>query len=65
MLLVSLLGMVVLRHYVRLANLGDSFDLSAPALIPQWGVFGIFVVCLLIAIGVVWYMIRLFLKETT
>lgn len=64
MLMVSLLGMVVIRHYVRLIRLDEYFDPSQLAVNPQWLVIAIFAVCFLLAIGVIWYMITLFLKQS-
>lgn len=64
MLLVSLLGMVVIRHYVRLINLEGYFDPSQLAVKSQWGPFAIFAFCFLLAIGVIWYMVTLFIKKT-
>lgn len=63
MLFVSLLGMVVLRHYVRLIQLQDHFDPSSWAIKPQWGVFALFLVCFVLAVGLVWYMLKLFFRK--
>jgi len=60
MLFVSLLGMVVIRHVVRLLHLEGTFDPAAIPLNPQWSVFLLFLVCFVIAIGAVWYMLRLY-----
>jgi hypothetical protein len=60
LLLLSLLGMVVIRHYVRLLHLEGVYDPASYAVKPQWSVFAIFVVCFVIAIGTIWYMLRLY-----
>jgi len=60
MLFVSLVTMVISRHYVRLLRLGDHFDPASLKVEPQWSVFIVFLISFLIAIGVVWYMLRLF-----
>lgn len=60
MLFVSLFGMVISRHYVRLLNLADSFDPSTIPIRAQWSIFVIFLLFFVIAIGVVWYMGRMF-----
>lgn len=60
MLLVSFIGMVSIRHYVRLIRLKDYFD---PTMIPvklQWSIFVIFFICFVIAIALAWYMLKLF-----
>ncbi|MBI4403589.1 MAG: hypothetical protein HY537_05480 [Deltaproteobacteria bacterium] len=59
MLLVSLLGMVTIRHYVRLLHLEGVYDPAAYAIKPQWSVFALFLNCFVIAIVAVWYMLRL------
>jgi hypothetical protein len=63
MVFVSLLGMVITRHYVRLLNLADSFDPGAIPIKTQWSIFMVFLLFFVIAIGVVWYMVRLFFAE--
>ncbi|HPC10781.1 MAG TPA: hypothetical protein PK112_01635 [candidate division Zixibacteria bacterium] len=60
MLFVSLLGMVVVRHNVRLLQLEGHFDPAAWPIRPQWDVFLVFLVCFVLALGLVWYMLRLF-----
>jgi len=63
MLLASLVGMVVIRHYVRLFRLQEY--LEPTPIIPQWSVFTIFIICLLVAVAFLIYMIRMFLSETS
>jgi predicted PurR-regulated permease PerM len=60
MLFVSLLGMVITRHYVRLLELQGQFDPSTIPVKPQWSVFAVFLLFFVVAIGVVWYMVRVF-----
>ena len=60
MLFVSMLGMVVIRHYVRLLHLEGHFDPATIPINPQWGAFLMFLVCFVIALGAVWYMLKLF-----
>lgn len=62
MLLVSLLGMVITRHELRLVKLGEYFEPASLRVAPQWSVFVLFLICFLIAIGVVWYMLKLFFE---
>lgn len=64
---VSLLTMVYTRHELRLIRLSEFFNPSDLPVNPQWSVFALFVVCFVIMLGVMWYMIKLFLtpKETT
>ncbi|MCP4685605.1 MAG: hypothetical protein GY867_09180 [bacterium] len=60
MLIVSLVTMVMSRHYVRLLRLGDHFEPMSLRVEPQWSVLVIFLACFVIAIGLVWCMLRLF-----
>jgi hypothetical protein len=63
MLFVSLFGMVVTRHYVRLLNLAGSFEPATIPIRPQWSIFVVFLIFFVIAIGAVWYMVRLFFEK--
>lgn len=63
LLFVSLVGMVVQRHLARLLVLGDALDPAAMAVRPQWGVFGLFLVCFVAMLGVVAWMLRLFFAK--
>ena len=60
MLLVSLIGMVHARHVVRLLKLSGEFDPGQWRVAPQWGPLALFVICFVIALGVIAYMLRLF-----
>jgi hypothetical protein len=60
LLFVSLLGMVIARHYVRLILLEKHYNPATVTVTPQWSVFAIFLVCFLLALGVLYYMLRLF-----
>ncbi|MDX1582168.1 MAG: hypothetical protein R3338_01080 [Thermoanaerobaculia bacterium] len=59
-LFLSMFGMVATRHALRLVRLGDA--LVIPVIRPQWDVFAIFLVCFLIAIGLVVWMLRMLLR---
>jgi len=63
MLFVSLLFMVYARHVLRKLYLFIDFDPSKIPFSPQWSVFILFLVCFVIAIGLVWYMLKLFLDS--
>jgi len=65
MLFVSLLGMVTIRHIVRLLHLEGHFDPSTIAINPQWGVFAMFLICFVLALGLVWYMLKIFFGKQT
>jgi len=67
MLLVSVLGMVINRHVLRLLVLDGAHDPAAIPFAPQWSIFIIFLVCFVIALALVWYMLKLFFtsKQTT
>lgn len=60
MVLVSVLLMVFTRHTLRLLRLADHYDPSTVAIEPVWSMVIIFVICFVIAIGTVWYMLKLF-----
>jgi len=64
MLFVSLLTMVFSRHYVRLIRLQESFDPSSLPVSPQWSVFVMFLVCFVIAIGIIFWMIKVYFRES-
>jgi len=55
-------GMVQARHVVRDLRLEGQFDASALGVDPQWGVFALFAVCLVVALGVVGWMLRIFFR---
>ncbi len=63
-LFVSLLGMVVVRHEVRILRLADSFNPDSLAVQTQWAPLMIFLVSFTAAIAVIWYMVKLFLRKT-
>ncbi|UCH84687.1 MAG: hypothetical protein JSW50_03055 [Candidatus Latescibacterota bacterium] len=65
LLFVSIVGMVVNRHMLRLILLDGKFDPATIPIVPQWSVFLMFLVCFVIAIGLVWYMLRAFITERT
>jgi len=58
LLILGLVASVVARHVGRLATLAGTFDPAAPPVESQWGVFTIFVVCLLGAVGTIGWMLR-------
>ena len=62
--LLAVLVMVLTRHTLRLLALADTFDpKTAWTVTPQWDVFVIFLVCFVVAIGVIAWMIRLFVTD--
>ncbi|UCG51291.1 MAG: hypothetical protein JSW58_14015 [Candidatus Latescibacterota bacterium] len=63
LLFLSMVGMVVVRHTLRLIFLEGKFDPGTIPIVPQWSVFIMFLVFFVIAIGLVWYMLKLFLVE--
>jgi hypothetical protein len=60
LLFCSLLGMVTTRHVVRLIHLRGSYDPATITIIPQWSVFILFLICLVLALLAIGYMVRLF-----
>lgn len=63
MLFVSMLGMVTIRHTVRLLRMQGTFDPASIPVNPQWSVFAIFILFFVLAIVSIWYMLRLYLKD--
>jgi hypothetical protein len=53
--------MVYTRHHVRLLHLAGQFEPRDLPVQVQWGIFIIFLLLFLLAIGLVWYMLKLFL----
>lgn len=62
-LLLSIAGMVVTRHLLRLILLEGKFDPGSIPVAPQWSVFLMFLVCFVAALGLVAYMLKAFLTE--
>ena len=58
---VSMVCMVITRHMVRYLRLKDVYEPSAMPVHPQWGIFLIFLVFFLVAVGLVWYMLKIYL----
>lgn len=67
MLFLSLLGMVYTRHALRLIRLSPEFDPSTIPVNPQWSIFFVFLICFVLALGLLWYMLRLYFtsRQTT
>lgn len=63
MLSLSLLGMVTIRHMLRLIALEKHFDPATIPVSPQWSVFAVFLACFVVAIGLVWYMLNLYIRD--
>jgi hypothetical protein len=63
MLFVSLLSMVVIRHTLRLIVLKGEWEPASIPVSPQWSVFVIFLGCFVLAIGLLWYMLKLYFTD--
>lgn len=64
-LILTLVFMVIVRYLLRMMYLEDNFSLSTLKIVPQWFVFSLFIVILLIGLYSVWYMIKIgFIKST-
>ncbi len=63
-LFVSLFLMVLTRHELRILKLRGQFDPASWRIATQWSPFLIFVLCLLVAVVVVIYMLRLFFNRS-
>lgn len=64
-LLLTLIFMVITRYLLRMMYLEDNFALSSLKLEPQWFVFTLFVIILLIGLYSVWYMIKVGFFKTS
>ncbi|GAB6183818.1 hypothetical protein [Thermodesulfovibrio hydrogeniphilus] len=63
-LLLTLIAMIINRYNLRIFYLTDKFSPSQLELVPQWDVFAIFVVILMLGVGVIIYMLKIeFRKE--
>ena len=60
MLSVSMLTMVISRHFVRLIKLGAFFEPASLPVRPQWSIFFVFLIAFVAALATVWYMLKLF-----
>jgi hypothetical protein len=63
MVFVSLFSMVTTRHFVRMVKLQGQFDPSSLPVESQWGPFLMFLICFVAAVGILWYMLRLFFSS--
>ena len=63
MVFVSMVCMVITRHMMRWLRLKDSYEPSSLPVHPQWGIFVIFLVFFLIAVGLVWYMLKVYMAS--
>ncbi len=59
----SMFAMVINRHVLRIVLLEGQWDPSSIPVNPQWSVFAVFLVCFLLALGLCYYMIRLFFTD--
>ncbi len=64
-LIVTMIAMITTRYLLRMMYLDDNFSLSSLKLEPQWDIFALFVVILLIGLYFVWYMIKIGFSGTT
>ncbi len=62
LLLLTIVGMVLTRQYVREGMLAGEFDTSMLDVAPQWDVFAIFAVLLVVAVGTMIWMLRELMK---
>lgn len=59
-LFLSLMGMVFIRHVVRLLKLSEQFDPASWRVAPQWSPFVMFLICFVVMLVVVAWMLRMF-----
>jgi hypothetical protein len=60
MLFLSVMGMVFVRHTVRLLRLAGEFDPASWRVAPQWSPFAMFLVCFVVMLAVLAWMLRMF-----
>ncbi|MDI6865231.1 hypothetical protein [Thermodesulfovibrio yellowstonii] len=60
----TLVFMVINRYNLRVFHLGENFNISQLKLSPQWDVFTIFLVILLLGIAVIFYMLKITFSKT-
>lgn len=58
-LLLTLVFMIIIRYLLRMMYLEDNFSLSSLSVEPQWFVFILFVIILLIGLYSVWYILKI------
>jgi len=63
MLFVSLVAMVISRHVLRLLHLEGYLNLENMRFEPQWSIFILFLICFVLAVVLVWYMLKLFFSK--
>lgn len=64
-IILTLVFMIITRYLLRMMYLEDNFSLSSLRNEPQWFIFALFVIILLIGLYSVWYMIKVgFLKTS-
>lgn len=63
MVFVSMIAMVFTRHVVRTLHFEGIFDPGLIPFAPQWSIFILFLVCFVIALGLVWYMLKMFMAK--
>jgi hypothetical protein len=59
----SMVGMVVARHTLRLIVLEGTFDPGSIPVHPQWGVFALFVLCFVAGVATIGIMLNLFFSN--
>jgi hypothetical protein len=63
LLFLSLLSMVINRHYVRLIRLDGQFDPASWRVQMQWSPFFLFLVCFVVCLLLLWLMLSLFFRS--
>ncbi|MDF1563338.1 MAG: hypothetical protein P1V51_09850 [Deltaproteobacteria bacterium] len=60
LIFLSLLGMVITRHILRLVKLREVFDPASIRVDAQWSLAGLFILCFVIMLGLLFWMVKLF-----
>lgn len=60
LIFLSLLGMVITRHLLRLVKLREVFDPATIRIDTQWSLVGLFLLCFAIMLGLIGWMVKLY-----
>jgi len=65
LLFLSIVSLVSARHAMRVVRLGETPSPAVTNVQPQWGIFLVFLVCFVLALGLVAYMVRAYFCQRT
>lgn len=65
MVFLSLVGMVINRHYVRVIKLDEYWDPSTMPVQPAWSIFVVFLICFVLALAAIWWMVQMYQRDVS